>query len=174
MNLYKKNNLRSIFIVSTNPRKSKVIVGCICRYPTMDLNEFIHFYLNPLLKKLAIQQNIIFLLGHFNVDLIKYEQHKAANEFIDSLRYSMFFLYIFQPTWITPFSMTLIANSFSNYISQEIIPGNLTATILDCLPQVFIAPHFFSNVLNSKTNIFERNWSKVNQEKFILDYFTTD
>ena len=64
----------------------------------MDLNEFIHFYLNPLLKKLAIQQNIIVLLGHFNVDLIKYEQHKAANEFIDSLRYSMFFLYIFQPT----------------------------------------------------------------------------
>ena len=70
--------------------------------------------------------------------------------------------------------MTLTANSFSNYISQEVISGNLTATILDCLPQVFIAPNFFSNVLNSKTNISERNWSKVNQEKFILDYFTAD
>ena len=68
----------------------------------------------------------------------------------------------------------LIDNIFSNYISQDIVSGNLTATISDHLPQFLIAPHIFSNVPNRKTNIFECDWSKFSHEEFILDYFSVD
>ena len=52
----------------------------------MDLNEFNCYYLNPLLEKVAKEQKIVFfLLGDFNVDLLKYKQHKAANEFVNSM-----------------------------------------------------------------------------------------
>ena len=51
----------------------------------MDLFEFIHYYLNPLLDKLAKEQKTVFLLADFNVALLKYEQHKATKEFLDSL-----------------------------------------------------------------------------------------
>ena len=34
----------------------------------MDLFEFIHYYLNPALEKLAKEQNTVFLLGYFHVD----------------------------------------------------------------------------------------------------------
>ena len=46
-------------------------------------NGFI--WINPLLEKLAKEQNTAFLLRNFNVDLLKYEQHKVANKFLDSL-----------------------------------------------------------------------------------------
>ena len=60
----------------------------------MDLNAFNCYYLNPLLEKLAKEQKAVFLLIDFNVDLLKYEQHKANNEFLDSLSSNMFLLYI--------------------------------------------------------------------------------
>ena len=79
----------------------------------------------------------------------------------------MFLPHIVQP-------LSLIDNIFSNYISQDIVSGNLTATISDHLPQFLITPHIFSNVPNRKTNIFEHDWSKFIHEEFILDYFSVD
>ena len=84
----------------------------------------------------------------------------------------MFLSYIFQPTIITSHSKTLIDNVLYNYISQEIVSGNLKTTISDHLPQFLIAPHIFSNIPNSKTNRFECDLSKFNHEEFILDHFS--
>ena len=56
-------------------------------------------------------------------------------------------------------------------LSSEIISGNLTATIFDHLPQFLFAPNILSNPSYSRSNIFERYWSKFNKENFILDYF---
>ena len=67
--------------------------------------------------------------------------------------------------------LTLNDNIFSNYISQEIVSGNLTATISHHLPQFLIAPHILSNVPNRETNISECDWSRYSHEGFILDYF---
>ena len=83
----------------------------------MDFNEFNCYYLNPLLEKLVKEQKTVFLLGDFNVDLLKYEQHKVTNEF--SLSSNM----------ITSHSKSILDNIFSNYISQEIISVNLTSII---------------------------------------------
>ena len=85
----------------------------------MDFNEFNCYYLNPLLEKLAKEQKTVFLLGDFNVDTLKYEQHKATNEFLDSLSSNM----------ITSHSKSILDNIFSNYISKEIISVNLTSII---------------------------------------------
>ena len=60
-------------------------MGCIYRHPAIDLNEFNYYYLNPLLEKLAKEKKTAFLLGDFNVDLLKDELHKATNEFLDSV-----------------------------------------------------------------------------------------
>ena len=143
LNLYIINNLESTFIEITNPNKCNIIIGCIYRHPKMDLFEFIQYYLNPLLDKLEKEQKTVYLLGDLNVDLLKYEQHKATNEFLDCLSSNMFLPHIAQQTRITSHSKTLIDNIFSNYISQDIVSGNLTATISDHLPQLLIAPHIF-------------------------------
>ena len=154
--IYAKNYLESTFIEISNPSKSNIIVGCIYRHPKKDLNEFNYYYLNPLSEKLAKEQKTVFLLGDSNVDLLKYEHHKANNEFLDSLSSNMVLTYIIQPTRITiELSKSISDNTFPNYVSQEIILGNLTSTISDHLPQFLIAPHIFSNAPNKKSNIFE-------------------
>ena len=71
-------------------------------------------------------------------------------------------------------SKSIIDIIFSDYISQEIISGNLTSTISDPLHQFLIAPHSFWNAPNKISSIFERNWFTFNREEFILDCFTTD
>ena len=85
LNIYVTNYLESTFMETTNPSMTNIVVGCIYRPPIMDLNEFNCYCLNLLLEKLAKVQKTVFLLGDFNVDLMEYEQHKANNEFLDSL-----------------------------------------------------------------------------------------
>ena len=55
--IYAKNYLESTFIEITNPIKNNIFVGYIYRNPTMDLNELNYYRLNPLLEKLAKEQN---------------------------------------------------------------------------------------------------------------------
>ena len=48
----------------------------------------------------------------------------------------------------------------------------MTATISDYLPQFSIIPDMFGNISSKKSNIYEKNWSKLDREIFILDYFS--
>ena len=174
LNIYKSNELESTFIEILNPKKSSIIIGCIYKHPSMDLNDFNTNYLNNLLDKVSKEQKSVFLLGDFNVNLLNYNDHNPTNEFLDSLASNSFVPYILQPTRLTSHSKTLIDNIFSNIISPEAISGNLTATISDHLPQFMIVPNVFSNPPSNKANIFERDWSNFDQENFILDYFSID
>ena len=96
------------------------------------------------------------------------------NEFLDSLASISFIPLILQPTRITSHSNTVIDTIISNVLDPDIISDNLTATISDHLPQCSIIPNMFHNISGNKSNIYERNWSKFHQEKFILDYFSVD
>ena len=49
----------------------------------MDLDEFNDNYLNTLLDKISKENKSVFLLGDFNVDLLKYDKHAPTNEFLD-------------------------------------------------------------------------------------------
>ena len=111
----------------------------------MDLTDFNCNYLNKLLENISKEQKSISLLGDFNVNLLNYNEHNMTNDFLDSLASNSFIPLILQPTRITNHSNTLIDNIFSNAIDPDIISGNLTATISDCLPQFAIIPNMFGN-----------------------------
>ena len=105
---------------------------------------------------------------------MNYNEHNQTNEFLDSLASNSLIPLILQPTRITSHSNTLIDNIFLNVIDPDIISGNLTATISDHLPQFAIIPNMFGNISGNKSNIYERDWSKFDQENFFLDYFSVD
>ena len=63
----------------------------------MNLDEFNYNYLNILLRKISEEINV-FLLGDFNVDILKYDKHAPTNEFLDSLSSHMFLSNIIKPT----------------------------------------------------------------------------
>ena len=67
----------------------------------MNLNEFKDKYLNILLQKISKEKKNVFLPGDFNVDILQYDKHAGANEFIDSLSSYRYLPYILHPTRVT-------------------------------------------------------------------------
>ena len=57
----------------------------------MDLTDFNSNYLNNLLEKVSKEQESVFLLGDFNINL-NYNVHNPTNEFLDSLASNFFYL----------------------------------------------------------------------------------
>ena len=166
--------MESSFIEISNPKRYNIIIGCIYRHPNMDLDEFNDNYLNTLLDKSSKENKSVFLLGDFNVDLLKYDKHAPTNEFLESLSSHMFLPHIVQPTRISTTSKTLIDNIFSNIHTPSSVSGNLTSSISDHLPQFLIVPDIFLNLSPPKCNSYERDWNNFDQENFILDYLAVD
>ena len=150
------NELELTFIEIVTSKKTNIIIDCIYRHPTMNLNEFNDNYLNISLQKVLKENKNVFLLGDFNVDFLKYDNHAGTNEFIDSLSSYMYLPYILHPSRVTGLLQTIIDNIFSNYVSKEAVCGNLTSTISDHHPQVLFIPSMFSHNPAAKSNIFER------------------
>ena len=147
---------------------------CIYRHPHMDLNEFNGYYINNILDKLSKRNKTVFVLGYFNIVLLNYDQHLITNQFLDSLSCHMLLPHIEQKKKKRNNPKTLIGNICSNVITPINISGNNTATISDHLPQFLIAPDIFSNLPSIKLDIFQRDWSKFDQENFILGYLSVD
>ena len=169
--MYKPFQLESNFVEIVNPKKTNIIIGCIYRHPNMDLSDFNENYLSSLLEKISKEKKSVILLGDFNIDLLKYGKHNATSDFLDTLSSDFFLPHIFLPTRVVGTSKTLIDNIFSNFISNNIISGNISASISDHLPQFSIFPDVFKNSPFLKSNICERNWSNFDQQRFLLDYF---
>ena len=62
-------NLSLIFIKIIKPKKSNIIVGCIYKYPSMDIGDFNNKFLNNP-DKVSKEQKLVFLAGEFNINLI--------------------------------------------------------------------------------------------------------
>ena len=122
--------MQSTFIEIVNPEKSNIIVGLIYRHPSMDLADFNSNYLNKFLENISKEQKSMFLLGDFNVNLLNYNEHNQANEFLDSLASNSFAPLILQPTRITRHSNTLAISQGINIMFMKGTGQNLIEKIL--------------------------------------------
>ena len=111
----------------------------------------------------------IFVLGDFNVNLLKYNEDQSTNKYLGSLALNSLIPNTLQPTSLTSHSNTFIGNIFVNVFSSEAVFGNITATISDHLPQFLFIPNVLSNPLCNKSNTLERDWSKSNKENLFLN-----
>ena len=83
----------------------------------------------------------VFLLGDFNINLLNYNNDH---------------------------SKTIIGNIFSNFVSPEIISGNITATISDYLPQFSFVPNILSNSSTQKSSYYETENFNLNKKTLYL------
>ena len=119
LKLYHPGKTESTFIEIICSKSTNVIVGCIYKHPTLHINDFKSDFISPLLLKLQKESSKrIFLLGDFNIDLLKYELSDSINNFIDTLSSNFFLPHILLPTRISKAS-TLIDDTFSNSTSLE-------------------------------------------------------
>ena len=133
LSIYKANQLESTFVEIINPKKSNIVIGCLYKHPNMDILDFKNNYPSQMFEIVSKERKQVFLLGDFNRNLLNYNDHQPTNDFLDSLASNSFIPYILHLTRITSHSKTLTDNIFSNFISPELISGNITATISDHL-----------------------------------------
>ena len=113
------------------------------KHPTLQINEFKSDFISLLLLKLQKESSkIIFLLGDFNIDLLKYELSDSINNFIDTLSSNFLLPHILLPTRISKTS-TLIDSIFSNStFSEKIESSNVTSAFSDHHPRFIFSQKF--------------------------------
>ena len=94
--------------------------------------------------------------------------------FLDILGSNLTLPQIILPTRVTDHSKTLIDNIFSTPHGSGTTSGNLCYAISDHLPQFCIFPKIDSLRDGEDGPHYRQDWSKFNQEDFILDFLGID
>ena len=133
----------------------------------MQITDFNQNYLCPLMDKLS-QNKHDFLLGDFNIDLMKNDIDEHTATFLDATS-NDFIPHIIHRTRITPHSKTLIDNIYSNTPnSSQGKSGNLNLSISDHLAQFLIIP-LVTGYIPKEINLYKRYTKKLDRENFFLD-----
>ena len=79
----------------------------------MPIADFNSKYLTPLLEKLNREDKFCFLMGDFNINLMKINSESDNSQFYNTMCSYFFMPLVLQPTRVTDKSKTLIDNIFS-------------------------------------------------------------
>src|SRR6218665_699891 len=87
-----------------------------------------------LLNNLTKQSKQLYLVGDFNIDLLKSENHVPTDEFVSSLYCHLLLPLIYRPTRIISDSLTLIDNIVTSNWSKVLDSAIVISDISDHLP----------------------------------------
>ena len=169
LNINDENIIESAFIEIINLQKKNIIIGVIYGPPNSNFNLFEN-EINKILSKTDKENKICYLMGDFNIDLLKSESCDFARRFLEQLLTSSYIPLILKPTRITQHTATLIDNIFTN--DTEVIDfssnGIIFSDISDHLPVVHVryvaAP---TETIQKNEYIFKRNFNDSNTQSFI-------
>jgi hypothetical protein len=169
-----EDSIETKFIEINNKYGKNIIIGVIYRPPNHNFDQF-EQAMNKILQAIDRENKICYLMGDFNIDLLKSESCDYSNKFIEQLFTSSFLPLINKPTRITNHTATLIDNIFTNNLEniENSKNGIIFTDISDHLPVV----HMFNiNILAkimSKTGkitenaaVRQRNYNKANISAF--------
>ena len=115
--VFDSQSIESLFIEIMRPNQKNAIIGIIYRPSSADLSLFMD-NLNSILSKFTKEQNDCYLVGDFNIDLLKYQQHTSTNDFLDVMYSNSLLPMINRPSRITSHA-TCIDNIFSICSTQS-------------------------------------------------------
>ena len=169
------NVVESLFTELIIPNNKNILIGVIYRPPNSNLNDFMT-YLQNLLNDPIFNNKDSYLVGDFNIDLMKCNSMNAPQEFIELLMAASFSPSISKPTRVTELSATLIDNIFSNSTPPPETAGIVLSDISDHYPIYTLSP--INNKSNSskkyitKRIITEENLSNFQNSLDIADWST--
>lgn len=154
------DHYESCFIEIENNDHTNVIIGVIYRAHT-SIYDFIT-EINPMLENISNENKNTYIMGDFNIDLLKEESNRPIHEYLNLILTHSFIPTITKPTRITENSATLIDNILTNNycnVSSKI----LTTDISDHFPTVLITrTKIKQNLSNDKIPTYKRNYSNNN------------
>ena len=158
--------IESLFVEISNPHGKNIIVGTVCRPPNQNLESFMYEF-NKILLIISKDNKQCYFMGDFNLDLFRYDQHSATQEFVDSSFSHMFIPLITRPMRITSHTATLIDNIFTNSFTnlQNTQSGIILNDISDHLP-VFAFCNSVSFPCKKAKKAYKRDFGEENLVNF--------
>ena len=136
-------------------------------HPSLSINEqFDQFseLLTNLLSNFSSNNNNVFILGDFNLDVLRYNICSKATEYVETLFSHGFLQTIVKPTRCTSNSASLIDHCVTNFHSDIHKSTILTSKISDHFPVIYFASTLSNN---AKTKLLpSRDFSTININKF--------
>ena len=171
--------------VNTN---NSIIVGLVYRPPNTDVDQF-NDKLQDTLSKINRNNNqTLYIMGDFNLDLLKHDAHTPTDTFLDTMYTNSLLPNITKPTRVTRKTATLIDNIFSNTPKDDrsTSSGILVTDISDHYPIFYINSKITTNhsqacprrdYSQSNIDIFlgklqDVDWSIVSNNTSAKDSFT--
>jgi len=179
-------NYESCFIEIESHSHKNIIVGAVYRAHT-SIDEFI-VDIDPVFKKLNNEKKHLYVMGDFNIDLLKVDSHRPTHDYLDLIYSYSLIPTIFKPTRITETTATIIDNILTNNLN--IVQSSILVTdISDHLPTVLSTNldgnnlttnqksakykryHNTNNVTNFQKRLSEVNWQeKLDNVDANVDY----
>ena len=122
-------------------------------------------YLDRTIEKMVSDDKDVYIMGDFNIDLLKCETSQVSQDFLLSLRSCYLIPTVDKPTRLHRTSATLIDNIFVNNLDKLLASGNIISDISDHFSQFCIrtsAKDKFRQVKNVKI----RDYSRFSVDRF--------
>ena len=138
-------HIESVFIEINNEALTinrNIVIGVIYRTLNTNIKDF-NAQIASVLQELRKDEKLVYLMGHYNIDLLNSESHDLTNEFVDLVYCNEFLPLSSRPTRITSTSATLIDNIFTNNRDDLncSLNGILVADISDHFPIFMLTAH---------------------------------
>lgn len=112
---FMNNALESLFIEIIVPNHKNIIVGVVYRPPNSNSHDFLS-QLTDITRNHIFLNKDCFIMGDFNINLLKHDSNNTSQEFLELLLSASFLPLVSKPTRVVNNSATLIDNIFSNVI----------------------------------------------------------
>ena len=164
--------LESTFCEIKHKNKKNILVGCVYKHPSMDVDLFNENFISPFLSKISKENKLLVIMGDFNINLLHCDESPSIANFLDHLGSHNILPHISLPTRITSKSNTLIDNIFISTTNSPTISGNLMIGISDHLPQFLFLNQMSKPSKSKLNNVMSRSWSSFNEDNFRNDFNT--
>ena len=124
--------------------------------------------MTSILQKVQKENETLFIMGDFNINLYNYSSHTETNDFINLMVSNYLLPHILHPTRVTDHFATIIDNIFSNNCELDTLSGNLLSQISDHFPQFLIIKNITVDYRNC--SLYQYDYSKFNKQSFINDF----
>ena len=164
-------DFESVWVEVENKNGKNYLFCCTYRHPSSDIDTFCE-YLQETLSNPAVFNKQVFILGDFNINLLKYNIDTPITNYVNFLFSKQFLPYILHPSRVSGYSSTLIDNIFSNITDNETLSGNILTQITDHFPQFLIVRH--ACIPYKSLSYFQHDFSNLNEGKVLNDFASLD
>ena len=162
---------QALWIEIQSLKNANIICGII--YRQHNSPERFLTYFEETIEKMSSSGKPIYLMGDFNINLLRYETCNHAQNFIHSMQSFNLTSTIDKATRVYNGSATHIDNIFVSKLDNKIVSGNIVSDISDHYSQFLVTCSNMRNKTNLIIKNFIRDYSKFSETNFINDLSRT-